>query len=142
MKRLYSLLAVTALILFLVTGCGSDGDKEAKSIMKKQADVTDNFAQSLTDAKSADDVVNALDRYTESMKEMVPELIAFEKKYPDYEKEGKAPEGMEEEVKRVEETSAKVASAMMKIGPYIMEKKVQEALERMGTELQALDETP
>ena len=138
MKRIYGIMAIAMLAMFLVTGCGSDGSKEAKSIMEKQADVTDDFANGLIEAKSADDVIYALDRYTENMKEMVPELLAFEKKYPEY-KEGKTPEGMEEEIKRVEDSSAKVASALMKIEPYMMDEKVQAAIERMGTELSVLE---
>ncbi len=138
MKRIYGILAAAMLTMFLVTGCGSDGSKEAKSIIKKQADVTEKYINGLAEVKNADDLVKVFDQYTEDMKELVPELIEFEKKYPEFE-DGNVPEGLEEDARRMEELSAKTASAMMKAMPYMMNEKVVAAVERMEKELSALD---
>jgi hypothetical protein len=138
MKRIYGILAIVLLTLFLVSGCGSGGSSAAKSIIKKQADVTEEYVNGLANAKNADDVVNTIDNFTKGMKELVPEILEFEKKYPEY-KEGKVPEGLEADAKKMEEVSQKMGEAMMKMGQYMMNPKVQEAMNRMGEEMSRID---
>jgi hypothetical protein len=138
MRRNFGILSVVLLIVFLVSGCSSDGSSEAKSIMKTQATVTEDYVNGLADAKSADDVVNVIEHYTDGMKKLIPKLQEFQKNYPDY-KQGKLPAGMEEEAKRIEEASAKIPGAMMKVAQYMMDSRVQEAMTRMGNEMEKLN---
>jgi hypothetical protein len=72
------------------------------------------------------------------MKKLIPELLEFQKKYPEY-KEGKVPEGLEPDMKQLEEVSAKMSGAMMKMAQYMMDTKVQEAMTRMGEEMDKLN---
>lgn len=113
---------------------GPDGSGEAKSIMKHQASVTEGYVNGLASAKNADEVIDAIERYTEGMKKLIPELQEFQKNYPEY-KQGKLPKGMEADVKRIEESSAKMPEAMMKVTQYMMDPRVQEAMTRMGNEM-------
>ena len=134
MTRIYGILATVLIIVLIAYGCGSDGSNEVKSIMKNQVSVTENYVNGLTNAKNADDVVNAIEHYTEGMKKLIPELQEFQKKYPEY-KQGKMPDGMEADVKRFEEVSAKIPGVMMKITSYMMDGKVQKAMAQMGEEM-------
>lgn len=134
MKKTFGIMIGLLLFVFLVSGCGSDGSKEAGSIIKAQADVTEEYVNSISDAKSADDVVKALENYTEGLKKLVPDLKAFHEKYPEY-AQGKVPEGVEVDMKRLEELSGKMSGAMMKMGSYMMDPKVQEAMQKMGEEM-------
>jgi len=136
MSRIYGIIATVLLTVFLIS-CGSNGNNEAKSIVKNQASVTEDYVNGLTDAKSAEDVVAVIEHYTEGMKKLIPELQEFQKKYPEY-KQGKMPEGMEADIKRLEEASAKLPGAMMKITTYMMDGKVQAAMEQMGQEMSKL----
>ncbi len=138
MTRIYGILVTVLLTSFLVTGCSSNGSSEAKSIIKNQANVTEDYVNGLTDAESADDMVAAIEHYTEGMKKLIPELKEFQKNYPEYQ-QGKMPEGMEADIKRLEAASAKIPGAMMKMVSYMMDGKVQAAMEQMGQEMSKLE---
>lgn len=133
MKNIYGILAAAVLAVFLISGCGSSSN-EAGTIIKKQVNVTEAYVNSLEKANSADEVVKAIENYTRGMKELIPELMEFEKKYPEL-KAGKIPQGMDAEFKRMEEISAKIPGSMMKITQYMMDSKVQAAMQQMGEEM-------
>ena len=139
MTRNYGILFVVFSIFFIVSGCSSDGSSEAKSIIKNQARVTEDYVNGLANAKNADDVVGVIKKYTEEMKKLIPELQQFQKNYPDY-KQGKLPAGMEADIKRMEEVSAKIPAAMMKVTQYMMDGRVQEAMTQMGNEMANLNQ--
>ena len=135
MKNVFRVLAIILLTAFISLGCGADGS----SVLKKQIDVTENYVNGLANAKSADDVAKTIDTFTEDMKKLMPELIEFEKKYPDYQ-DGKVPKEIEADVKKMEEVSEKMEGAMMKMMKYMMDPKVQAAMTRMGEEMEKLGE--
>ncbi len=134
MKRILVILVTILLTAFLVSGCSADGSSEAKSIIKNQANVTEDYVNGLANAKSADDVVNTIEHYTAGMKKLIPELQKFQKKYPEYQ-QGKMPEGMDADAKRLEAAAAKIPGAMMKVTTYMMDEKVQRAITQMGQEM-------
>ena len=68
------------------------------------------------------------------MKQLIPALKKFQEKYPEY-KQGKVPNGMEADLKRLEESSAKLPGAMMKLSSYMMKPEVQAAMQNMNTEM-------
>lgn len=137
MKRVYGILTVVLLTAFMVSGCGSDGSSTAESIIKDQADITENYVNDISSADSSEKVVAAIERYTEGMKKLIPKIKEFQKKYPEYQ-QGKVPEGVEADAKRLEESSAKIPGAMMKLTAYMMDSKVQLAIQKMGEEMSKL----
>ena len=137
MARIYAVLTALLLTLFIAAGCGSDGSSEAKSIMKKQASITENYVNDLKKAANADDMVKAINAYTQGMKELIPDLKEFQKKFPEY-RHGKVPEGMEADAKRLEEISAQIPDALMKTASYMLDPKVQQAMHQMGQEMSKL----
>ena len=137
MKRFYGILTVVFLTALMVSGCGSDGSSKAESIIKDQADITENYVNDISSADSSEKVVAAIERYTEGMKELIPKIKEFQKKYPEYQ-QGKVPEGVEADAKRLEESSAKIPGAMMKLTAYMMDSKVQLAIQKMGEEMSKL----
>lgn len=139
MKKSYVVLSSIMFIFLLLTGCGSDGSKEAGSIMKKQANVTEDYVNGLLKAENADQVVKVIEKYTDGMKELIPDIKDFQKKYPEFQ-QGKAPAGMEKEMKRLEEISGKMQEAMMKTASYMRDPKVQQAMMKMGKEMEKLQQ--
>jgi len=137
MSRIYGILITVLFSAFLVFGCSSDGSSEVKSIIKNQTSVTEDYVNGLADAKSADDVATVIGQYTEGMKKLIPQLQEFQKNYPEY-KQGEMPDGMEADVKRLEEVSAKIPGAMMNAAAYMMDGKVQAAMEQMAREMSKL----
>ena len=138
MNRIYVIFCFAMLSILLAYGCGSEGTREARSIMRKQADITEDYLNDLSNAENADGVVKAIDKYSEGMRELIPELREFNEKYPEY-KEGKIPEGLEEEVDRLREASSKIPGAMMKMAKYMMNSSVQEAMTRMSKDMDKLN---
>lgn len=138
MKRIFTLLIAITLGVLLVSGCGSkNGD--ANEILNKQAAVTEAFVNDLEGADSADEVVGAINHYKDGMKELLPMIIAFNKKYPEYKNNGVVPTGMEKQVARMEAISVKMQSAMMKTMRYMFNPKVQKAMESMARELEKIE---
>ncbi|HCY87415.1 MAG TPA: hypothetical protein DHV36_19940 [Desulfobacteraceae bacterium] len=138
MTRFYGALVSILLAALVVLGCGSDGSSKAESIIKDQADATENYVNGISSAESSQEVVAAIDRYTEDMKKLIPELKEFQMKYPEY-KHGNIPKGMESDIKRLEDISAQIPEAMMKIASYMMDGDVQSAMQRMGEEMSKLE---
>lgn len=133
MKKVYGMLFAAVLTVFLISGCGSSSN-EAEAIIKKQVDITEAYVNGIEKADNADEVVKAIENYTRGMKALIPELNEFEKKYPEF-RVGKTPQGMEDEFKRMEDVSAKIPGTMMKITQYMMDSKVQAAMQQMGEEM-------
>ncbi|MEN8123421.1 MAG: hypothetical protein ABFS35_24000 [Bacteroidota bacterium] len=136
MTRIYGVIAVVLLTVFLVS-CGSDESNKAKSIIRNQTSVIEDYVNGLADAKNTDEVVAAIEVYTEDMKKLIPGLQEFQKNYPEY-KQGKIPEGMEADLKRLEAASAELPGVMMKETVYMMDNKVRAAMEHMGHEMSKL----
>ncbi|MDD9302315.1 MAG: hypothetical protein HUK40_08210 [Desulfobacter sp.] len=139
MKQIYQIMAAVCLSAVLVCGCGSDGSSQAKSIIKTQASVTEDYVNGLLDAKNADEVIETIEDYTQGMKKLIPQLREFQEKFPEYQ-QGKMPKGMEEEMDRLKEASEKIPQAMMKITAYMMDPKVQAAMQQMGEQMSKSDQ--
>ena len=137
-ERMYQILTFVLLTAFMTYGCGSDGSGKAESIIKDQVHITENYINGISSAENSQEVIVAIESYTEAMKKLIPELKEFQKKYPEYQ-QGKIPEGMESDIKRLEEISAKIPEAMMKISSYMMDGKVQAAMQKMGEEMSTLN---
>ncbi len=137
MTRIYAVLATVFFTAFFIYGCSSDGSNEVKSIMNKQADITENYVNGLEGAQDSDDVVKVIEQYTESMKKLIPELKEFQKNHPEFQ-QGKMPEAVQADVERIKALSEKIPQAMMKVAGYMQDSKVQEAMVRMGQEMREL----
>ncbi len=120
-----------------VLACSSDGTSEAKSLMQQQVTVIETYVDGLEKARSAEDMVKTVDRYTADMKKLIPRLKAFHEKYPDYDKDG-IPKALEAELQRVEKASDRLPAAMMNSMQYMTDPRVQEAMQRMTEELGAM----
>ena len=135
MKRIYGILSIVLLSIFFVLSCGAEGS----SVIKKQVKASENYINGMADAKNADDVVKTIDKFTDDMKELMPELMELEKKYPGY-RDGEIPKELEADMKEMEEVSEKMAGAMSNMMKYMMDPKVQAAMTRMGEEMGKLEE--
>ena len=137
MKYITRTLLIVLFSLFVMAGCGgSDNatEPQAASIIETQADITETYIKEINSAGTADEVVAAIEHYTEGMKELIPQLKEFQEKYPEHE-QGNVPENIQADLDRLEEISGKIPAAMMKMTSYMMDTNVQAAMEKMGQEM-------
>jgi predicted transcriptional regulator len=133
MKK-FILCATVVVFLFGLAACGGGGKyADAKKLMEKQVQLFEDFANALDKAGSADDVVAALNNFSDGMKEMVPQMKELQEKYPEL-KDAKD-EAMPEELKPImeklqNEVMPKFMGAMMKIQQYASDPAVQEASQK------------
>ena len=134
----WGLAAVLILAVAAMAGCGSDKYADAKSLMKDQVGVTEDYVNGLEKAGSADEVAEVIDKYTDDMKALMPRIKAFHEKYPElssFSASNDTPDDVKAEMQRLTEAMGKIQSATMKLMQYMMDPKVQQSFRRMGQEL-------
>jgi hypothetical protein len=129
MKKALILLAVVVLVLSVAVCKGGGGGKYADvtKVMDKYIAANEKFATALDGAKTADDVVAALNALTETTKAVAPEMKAFETKYPELKNAENAPAELKPLEERMMAAAGKMMGAMAKIAPFASDPKVQEA---------------
>ncbi len=131
MKKTVLLLCIAVLALGL-SACQGAGGKysDVVKVMDKYIASIEKFAASLDGAKSADDVVTALDALTATTKTLAPEMKAFETKYPEFKNQENPPAELKPIMDKVIAASTKMMGAMTKVMQYAQDPKVQEAQKR------------
>jgi len=137
MKKLFSLLVVG--LFLLAYACGGGGD-DPKSVMKDFFNVMEDFYANVDKADNADDIVAAIDKFSEGMQEITPRLKKLEEKYPELKnmKEGNLPPEFKEFEEKMKEIGPKMMGLMGKFMKYANDPKVQAAQKKMMEAMQAL----
>ena len=128
-------------VLMIVMACGSDKYSEAQALYIDHAKATEDYVSGLESAQNADDAAAAIDRYTDNMKELIPRIKALQKQHPELREmhaNRQVPEELQEATERLEAATEKVQGATMNMMKYMMDPKVQKAMQRMGQELKGL----
>jgi hypothetical protein len=131
-KKAWILCAVVVLALSVAAckgGGTSGGGKYAdvQKVMDKYIGANEKFATALEGAKTADEVVAALNTLTETTKAVAPQLKAFETKYPEFKNQDNPPAELKPLMDRMMAAAGKMMNAMQKIAPFASDAKVQEA---------------
>lgn len=130
MKKLLSVLAVGLLVF--AYACGGGGD-DPKSLMDDMLKDMEALNEGLNSAETADDIVKALDGYTESLKALAPRVKAMKEKHKDIDfKKNEFPEEFKEYEAKFKDIGPKLMAAMMKASKFMQDPKVQEAQKRFG----------
>jgi hypothetical protein len=129
MKKLLILCVIIVMVLSVAACKGGGGGKYAdvQKVMDKYIGANENFSTALEGAKSADDVVKALNALTETTKEVAPKLKAFETKYPEFKNQDNPPAELKPIMDRMMAAAGKMMNAMAKIAPFASDPKVVEA---------------
>ena len=132
MKKALILMAVVVLVLSVAAckGSGTAGGgkyADVQKVMDKYIGANEKFATTLDGAKTAEDVVTALNTLTETTKAVAPELKAFETKYPEFKNQDNPPAELKPIMDRMMAAAGKMMNAMAKIAPFASDPKVQEA---------------
>jgi len=109
---------------------------DAKDAINKQADMMEEFAVGVENAKDSAEVVVVLEKFQKTALGAKKEMLAIVKKYPDLKDKANPPEELAAETKRLEEIGPKFMGAMMKIiQDYGEDSEVKKALEKMQAAL-------
>ncbi len=131
MKKLFSVLAVGLLLFAFACGGGGGKYAEAKKIMEETADTMEEFMNSVEKAGSADDVVAAINKFSDSMKKLKPKVEELQKKYPELKNEKEVPEELKPVIERFNSLGSRMMGAMGNIAKYAADPKVQEAQQKL-----------
>jgi enamine deaminase RidA (YjgF/YER057c/UK114 family) len=113
--------------------CGGGGKYgEAKALMAKQLTTMENFAAAMEKAGNAQDVAAALNAYAAGQKDLIPAMMELQKKYPELMAQKEAPAELRAEMEKMQQIGQRVATAMMKTGPYMTDPVVQEAQKKLA----------
>ena len=137
MKKLILLTVVG--MLFFVYACGGGGD-DPKSVMKDYFAVMEDFVGAAEKAGNADDVVAAINKFSDSMKQVIPRLKALGEKYPELKNmgQGNLPPEFKEFETKLQELMPRFMGAFGKLAQYASDPKVMEAQKKMQEAMQAL----
>lgn len=111
---------------------------DAKKVLTKFADLTENYVKNLNSAENAGSVAKALDGYTTPMKDIMPEMVKILKKYPELKDEKTHPEELKPLMKRFNKVFQNLIAASAKIMKYANDPAVQEANKRYKETMSAL----
>jgi predicted small secreted protein len=126
---------VVALSLAACKGKGAGGEvvagggkyADVEKVFGKYIDANEKFATALEGAKTADDVVAAINTMTDTTKAVAPELKAFETKYPEFKNQDNPPAELKPLMDRMMAAGGRMIAAMQKLGPLATDPKVVEA---------------
>ena len=123
---------ISMAFLFSLVACGSKY-ADAQDIMEKQADAMEAYCEGLEQARNADDIVTAVNAFSADMAKLAEKMQSFKSKYPElYQNSGEMPPELEATNKRLTEITQRMAAASMKMAPYMMNSKVQQAMMQMS----------
>jgi hypothetical protein len=122
------ILCVVVVLVLSVAACKGGGKyADVQKVMDKYIGANEKFATALEGAKTADEVVAALNALTETTKAVAPELKAFDTKYPELKNQDNPPAELKPIMDRMMAAAGKMMNAMQKIAPFASDAKVQEA---------------
>lgn len=85
MKKFVSLIGIAALVFFI--SCGGRGKySDIKDLVNNIIKNQDDYLSSLEKSKNVDDVVNAMNTFTDNIIKLGEQSVELKKKYPDSDK--------------------------------------------------------
>ena len=124
-------MASIAAVLVVAVGCGGGGKyADAKDALNTQADMMEEFAVGVENAKDSAEVVAVLEKFQKTAEGAKEQMMAIAEKYPEMKDQANPPEELKEEAARMEAIGPKFMGAMMKLSQdYGSDPAVQEALQ-------------
>ncbi len=126
MKRLFSVLTIISLFLIL-SACG--GGDTPESVMNGYFNILEDYLNDMEKADSADDIVGAIETFSDKMKALAPRMKAIMEKHPELKgmKGGKLPEEYKELNDRMQKLMPRMIGVFGKMMKYGNDPKVKEA---------------
>ena len=138
------LILITALFMFLLglAVYGSGVYSEVKLLMEKVILSLEKLITGLEEAEDADDIVAALDNYTNEVLPLGPKMKELIKKYPELKElkdENNCPEELKPVMKKIEKLGERMVGGLAIVQEYANDAKVKEAQLRWLKAMAALE---
>ena len=125
------MLATSFLFILNLTACGGKYS-DAEEVMDAQATAMENYIDAMEQAEGAEDVVAAINGFTNEMKALIPRMKEMMAKYPEI-GDAQAPTGeLQALSEKMKELSGKMQETMMKAMEYMQDPGVQKAIQDQG----------
>ena len=136
MRNIFVMVSIAVLIV-VASGCGGGKYADAKDALNTQADMMEEFAVGVENAKDSAEIVVVLEKFQKTAAGAKEEMMAIAEKYPEMKDQANPPEELKAEAERMEAIGPKFMGAMMKIAQqYGEDPAVQQALQKMQQALQ------
>jgi hypothetical protein len=134
-----NILITGILLVALVATTACKGKyADAIEVNDQFINAVEQYTKDLDQASNSEEVVAAIDKFSESIKTLAPEMKAMAEKYPELKDSNNLPPELKESHKRAEEMSKNMASTFTKLMPYLSDPEVAAAQARMGQAMMSL----
>jgi len=141
MKKLV-LITVVFLLLFALAVYGGGIYSEVKPFMEKVIQSLEKLITGLEEAENADDIVAALDNYSNEILPLGPKMKELIKKYPELKElkdESTCPEELKPIMEKINELGERMVVGLAKVQEYANDPKVKAAQIRWLKAMAALE---
>jgi len=130
--RMMAWLAVVLLVAGAVA-CGK-GDKfsSARTLIARQIEIMNSYADAMEKAGSARDVAAALDAYAAGTRDLIPAMKKFQEQFPEMKNQAEPPAELKPEMEKMQAVMGRIINASMKAAQYMQDPAVQEAQKKLG----------
>jgi len=139
MRKLLMILVCLGLLIS-ISACGG-GDADPKAVLNDYFDVMNDFLTGMEKAESADDVVAAINKFSDGMEDLVPRMKSVQENYPELKNmgsQGKLPEEFKEFEEKFKELMPKMMGISAKLMKFATDPKVMEAQKKLTEAMSAL----
>jgi hypothetical protein len=124
---------LAALMIVGGIACGGGGKyASAKSLIAKQIEIMNRYADAIEKAGNAKEVAAALNAYAADSKELIPAMKKFQEQFPEMKNQAKPPTELKPEMDKMQAVMGRMMSASMKAAQYMRDPAVQEAQKKLG----------
>lgn len=139
MKRIAAVF--TAVLLVSLVACGGSGGKygDVKDFINEMVDAQDAYISSVEKAGSPDDVVDAIEKFGDSIIALAEKGEALKAKYPEMDKwDDNPPAELKGEFEKVDKVSEKMEQLVMNenVRKQMMDPKVMQAFMQLGKKME------
>ncbi len=132
MRAVIKLMFVFGL-LYIPSAAVADSSKyaDAISLHEEFMDIASKLADSIKNSKTSDEVVKALNDYSDKVEVLQPKLVKIANKYPELKNKNSIPKEFKEIEKKAYEVGMKMAEAMQTAINF-KDPKITEAIKRIA----------
>lgn len=132
---------VVLIVLYIMIGSLAAQDySDIRSAMEKMITYMDKFATTVIAAKTADEVVVAINAFSDFLIAINPEMNALEKKYPEILKVADFPEGLQDLKAKFEAVQKKMTEMQPILMNFANDPKVMNAMSKVQATMAASQE--